>query len=155
MGRRLIDLSPQEEPENTLPLINIVFLLLIFFMIAGAIEKADLFEITPPDSTSAANPAVDPVKIGMSATGAFAYANTAYPTEDALWAALAQDTLLDRSRPVEIKADAAVDTQKLVMVLRQLQEQGFDKVTLLVSGMSASSSTGGVGDNGNIQGVAP
>ena len=34
--------------ENVLPLINIVFLLLIFFMIAGALSVTAPFELDPP-----------------------------------------------------------------------------------------------------------
>ena len=36
--------------ENILPLVNVVFLLLIFFMLAGAFSKPDLFEVTAPSA---------------------------------------------------------------------------------------------------------
>ena len=35
---------------NLIPLINIIFLLLIFFMLAGTIIKKDLIDINPPES---------------------------------------------------------------------------------------------------------
>jgi biopolymer transport protein ExbD len=40
--------GPVQEPM--LPLINIVFLLLIFFMIAGSLQKLGPFEVDPPAS---------------------------------------------------------------------------------------------------------
>lgn len=38
--------------DNLIPLINIVFLLLIFFMVAGQIQRSDPYKIDPPDSIS-------------------------------------------------------------------------------------------------------
>ena len=40
---------------NLVPLINIVFLLLIFFMLSGTLSKKDLFEVEPPSSYTASN----------------------------------------------------------------------------------------------------
>ena len=44
--------KPDSE-ERVLPLINVVFLLLIFFMLAGRLSEAELFEVTPPESAGA------------------------------------------------------------------------------------------------------
>lgn len=38
----------REPPENTIPLINVVFLMLIFFLFAGSISKDDARQIEPP-----------------------------------------------------------------------------------------------------------
>lgn len=46
-------MSPSEG-ENVLPLINVVFLLLVFFMVAGALERADIYDVEPPQSASEA-----------------------------------------------------------------------------------------------------
>ena len=37
----------KRELENLLPLVNVVFLLLIFFMVAGAFSSPELFTIKP------------------------------------------------------------------------------------------------------------
>ena len=42
----------QGDDERVLPLINVVFLLLIFFMLAGQFASADPFRIEPPVSRS-------------------------------------------------------------------------------------------------------
>jgi biopolymer transport protein ExbD len=44
---------PKSDDERILPLINVVFLLLIFFMLAGKLASSDPFEIAPPRSDSA------------------------------------------------------------------------------------------------------
>lgn len=38
----------REPPENTVPLINVVFLMLIFFLFAGSISKDEARQIEPP-----------------------------------------------------------------------------------------------------------
>ena len=40
---------------NLVPLINIVFLLLIFFMLSGTIAKKDFFHVEPPSSYTGAD----------------------------------------------------------------------------------------------------
>ena len=42
------------DDDRIMPLINVVFLLLIFFMLAGQLSASDPFEITPPESISTA-----------------------------------------------------------------------------------------------------
>ena len=40
---------------NLVPLINIVFLLLIFFMLTGTLKRSDIFDISPPESSTGAD----------------------------------------------------------------------------------------------------
>ena len=58
--------------ENILPLINIVFLLLIFFMVAGALHTRAPFEVDPPGTENAtdSNPRSD--LLAVSADGRLA-----------------------------------------------------------------------------------
>ena len=39
---------PRSTEDNILPLINVVFLLLIFFMLAGVLTQSPPFSLTPP-----------------------------------------------------------------------------------------------------------
>jgi len=130
MKRRLVDLDETEEPENTLPLINIVFLLLIFFMIAGAIEKADLFDITPPESQALEEKSGTPIEIAINQHGRFATAGNEYSMEDLV---KHLKRAPNKERSIEIKADAALDTRKLLDFLSELKKQNFMRVTLLVN----------------------
>jgi biopolymer transport protein ExbD len=45
-----------DEDERILPLINVVFLLLVFFMVAGRLTAGDPFPIDPPESASEGSP---------------------------------------------------------------------------------------------------
>src|SRR5690606_15298132 len=49
-GMRFQPPRPRSDEERILPLINIVFLLLIFFMVAGKFAATDPLEIDPPQS---------------------------------------------------------------------------------------------------------
>ena len=46
------DSNKKNSDDNLVPLINVVFLMLIFFMVAGQIRATDAVPITPPDSLS-------------------------------------------------------------------------------------------------------
>ena len=45
---KLRPISSRPAPENTIPLINVVFLMLIFFLFAGSVAKDDARRIDPP-----------------------------------------------------------------------------------------------------------
>ena len=47
----------RKPPESIVPMINVVFLLLIFFLMTAQIAPPDPFEINPPDSAQAGDPA--------------------------------------------------------------------------------------------------
>ena len=58
--------------ENVLPLINIVFLLLIFFMIAGALSASAPFELDPPTARAADKAPAPTGGISIAADGRIA-----------------------------------------------------------------------------------
>ncbi|MCK7613752.1 ExbD/TolR family protein [Roseibium sediminicola] len=45
---RLTPPQHREPPENTIPLINVVFLMLIFFLFAGSLARDDARKVEPP-----------------------------------------------------------------------------------------------------------
>lgn len=45
---RLKPARHREPPENTIPLINVVFLMLIFFLFAGSLARDDARKVEPP-----------------------------------------------------------------------------------------------------------
>lgn len=112
-------------PENTLPLINIVFLLLTFFMVAGALERTDLFNVSPPASNSEqAAPDGGPLLL-IGADGTLAL-NDQTIGEEGLGKAV-----LGESKLVRIKADAASDAAFVVRLMEKLRQAGVEKVSLI------------------------
>ncbi|MFP4603616.1 MAG: ExbD/TolR family protein, partial [Halochromatium sp.] len=64
---------PRSEQESSLiPLINIVFLLLIFFMVVGTITAPDAFPVDPPVSQQSRAEEADALQLLIDAEGRIA-----------------------------------------------------------------------------------
>ncbi len=124
--------SPEREPEqvNMLPLINVVFLLLIFFMLTGALHAIDYFELRPPTSTSEAAAQDDFPVVLVNSIGEIAIDNVAVDEMDLQLKIL--DTLSERPDVVvRLKADGEVDAVRVVEVMELLEAVGVQLVILL------------------------
>tara|TARA_R100000988_G_scaffold84274_1_gene47250 strand:- start:18 stop:425 length:408 start_codon:yes stop_codon:yes gene_type:complete len=119
--------GPVQEPM--LPLINIVFLLLIFFMIAGSLQKLGPFEVDPPASQTAEGQPEDTIVLWFSNTGEIGNDDLTGGL-DRLSSMLPADYI---GRPVEIRADHEVEGARVVSLLTRLQELGIEKVQLMTA----------------------
>ena len=114
------------EEDRILPLINLVFLLLIFFMFVGRLAVADPFRVEPPRSTNTAADNHGPAVLLVAADGRLALDGE--PVEPGALAAVVGER---RPASIGIKADAAVEAGRVVVVLRTLQAAGVERVRLL------------------------
>ena len=64
---------PKSDDERILPLINVVFLLLIFFMLTGKLAATDPVEATPPRSASEGRIDARELVIVIAANGDIAF----------------------------------------------------------------------------------
>ncbi|MCZ4351714.1 biopolymer transporter ExbD [Roseovarius aestuarii] len=122
--RKLAKAKPQREP--TIALINIVFLMLVFFMVAGTlaqpldpaltlVQTQDLEGRAPPDA------------LVVHADGRIAYRGT-----DQTDAAAFIATLTEEERAVvRLVPDRALSAQTLVALTRDLRTAGAQKVMLV------------------------
>ncbi len=125
-----MDFSPltrrRARAEPIVAMINIVFLLLIFFLMTAAIAPADPFEVLPPDAAGDAE-ALPPEMLFIGPDGALAFEDA---RGDAVFSALRDRPLT----PLTIRADARLDAAVLAALLPRLAELGisdFDLVTVL------------------------
>jgi len=127
---RLSRPQARAEEERTLPLINIVFLLLIFFMIAGRLTTGDPFKVTPPVSGSDHLPGQHTVMILIGPEGRFALDGMIVREETVL---RRLESL--RAEPgglsLHLKTDGTVSAQRVVAFLAALRKIGVGEVTLL------------------------
>jgi len=107
-----------------LPLINIVFLLLVFFMVAGRLSATDPFEIVPTRSASEGAPAAGPILIAVGAGGELAV-NGERIAEEALPRTIAT------GGEIRIKSDGRVPAARVVALLEQLRASGVGDVRLM------------------------
>lgn len=122
-GRKMND------DDRILPLINVVFLLLIFFMLAGHLAATDPFHIEPPVSASETEPGEVGHVILVGADGRVAFDGRIL--DDAgLKAALAApiDAGVTHFR---LKADGGAPAVRLVDVMEILRAAGVQKVHVL------------------------
>lgn len=124
--------SSQDAEENVLPLINIVFLLLIFFLWAGTISVPDLFEVAPPLSNNENPELGSELVILIGADGRYAFENNEISLND-LSTSIKDAAKNNSHQKFKIKADASIDTGKVISVMEILRNAGVVNMTLITS----------------------
>lgn len=122
------------EEERVLPLINVVFLLLIFFMLAGKLSASDPFEVAPARSASEGLVETPDMLVLVGAGGQLALDGDILD-QAALKAAIAE-RLADASGSaaparVRLKADGGAEATRVVAVMEALREAGVERLNLL------------------------
>jgi len=123
----------REFGENVIPLINIVFLLLIFFMLAGTLTPPDAFDVEPPE-TREARMEDEPEEglILLSADGELAFEGEEI-TFSGLAEAVASRLRDDEPPMLTLKADSAVPASLLLDLMDVLREAGAESIMLLTT----------------------
>ena len=125
-----------DDDQRVMPLINVVFLLLIFFMVAGQLSKTDPVQIDPPLSESDKDPGEHLVQVLIANDGRLLLRGEEVAFGD-LGVRLG-DVLRDGAgKIVHVKADGAVDAAEVIRVLDVLKAAGVEKVKLLTSARHA------------------
>lgn len=122
----------QQMDNNMIPLINVVFLMLIFFMVAGQIQKADPIELTPPQSINDKEEENE-ANVVLFAKGEQLFADDKAISLDAVANYIA--TRLEASASpdtfwVQVKADGEMTLEELKPVFLQIKASGLTKVSL-------------------------
>ena len=122
---RHVSPSRQRRPENVIPMINIVFLLLLYFMVAGNLY-IDL-EVTPPVSAASTAAPTNVLKIEITAAVQVQYRGTTI--------AIAQIELElqdeFKGQVVRLSADAQTDTVRVAQVIASLSTVGVKQIMLV------------------------
>ena len=120
----------KNDDERVLPLINMVFLLLIFFMLAGKLT-AEQVKIEPPLSASQDPSSPQAVTLSMDARGRL-FLNARRVPQDNLPLALARHPDVGSvDSPLVLRASAAAEATKVVAVMGRLREAGIEQLQLL------------------------
>jgi biopolymer transport protein ExbD len=116
--------------DRIMPLINIVFLLLIFFLVAGVIKEVEPLEVEPPVSTANAEAAPADLTIYISPDGRIALGDEILP-DDTAQIDLGMAVSADPDQSIRIIADQGVDTVKVIEILDTLRASGSTRVKLV------------------------
>lgn len=131
-----MNLSPQrsEDPDvNLTPMIDVVFLLLLFFMVSTSFIRESSLKVDLPEATGEAMvEQEDPVDIVIQADGQFLVNDEALPiiNRETLTTVLKR-IVGDRDDPhIIISADANAEYQHIVTAMDTAQQLGYTKLTL-------------------------
>ena len=131
--------STPDEPEvNLTPLIDVVFLLLIFFMVSTTFEHQSRIQIELPEATAeATRPEDESLEIIIDAQGRFfigeeQVVNTELKT---LKGAISKTVGEREGIPVIIRADAKTPHQAVITALDATSQLGLTRISLATSRM--------------------
>ncbi|MBR7888855.1 biopolymer transporter ExbD [Marinomonas sp. A79] len=121
------------DDDNMVPLINVVFLMLVFFMVAGQIRKADPIPVIPPQSINDTRAATDPnIEIVVGADNILYVDDVLFTVEDVQ--AYLEQAFSSAVNPdafwVQIKADGDIPLDSLRPIFNQVRLAGLTKVSL-------------------------
>ena len=134
-----MNLAPRhrEDPEvNLTPLIDVVFLLLIFFMVSTSfINEASLSLTLPTASSLPAADAGATVEVTVGADGRYFFGGNELVNTGraALRHALLEAAGADTARTVVVRADARAPHQAVVTVLDVAGRAGFAQVSIVTA----------------------
>ena len=116
---------------NILPMVNVVFLLLIFFMLVGGIAPSDRLGVSPPISRTGEPESGQWVRIAVAADGRMLLAGNSVDTT-MLAIVVAQFIKQDPDTRFQLKADAALGANSLIQIMEVLRQTGVRRLSLLI-----------------------
>ena len=128
--------NPEEPDINLTPLIDVVFLLLIFFMVSTTFEHQSRIQIELPEATAeASKPDDESLEILIDAQGRyFLGEQQVVNTELKTLKGAIREALGEReSVPVMIRADARTPHQAVVRALDATSQLGLVNISLATS----------------------
>lgn len=127
-----------DEPEVSLTsLIDVVFTLIIFFVVTATFDERSAIQIDLPKASTQAAPAQDPpLTLAVDPQGRYYVENREVLKRDpaSLRTAIAQVAGEARDRPVVVRADARTPHQAVVTALDVLGQLGFRRISIATVG---------------------
>jgi len=131
-----MNLRPRRSEEPTVdltPLIDVVFLMLIFFMVSTTFEKESVVKVDLPTASSKEAPEEEKVvEITVNAKGEFFINRASVLNRDAktLKAAILKHAGSNTDRPFIIRADAKAPHQSVVTVMDVAGQLGYNRISI-------------------------
>ncbi|WP_298635428.1 biopolymer transporter ExbD [uncultured Umboniibacter sp.] len=127
--------SKTKEGVNLTPLIDVVFLLLIFFMVTTTFKTESELSVDLPQASNEAERAEADIRVVVQATGLITVNGIALPNSDSatLIRGLRETGLTGPQITVAIEADKMATHQMVVTVLDAVGKSGYSRVHLATS----------------------
>jgi len=124
LRRKLLGNKTTQE-ENVIPMINVVFLLLMYFMVAGNLQPD--FDVTPPFSTQMAEPPPQIPTLSVGQDGSMRFENR--PTD--LERLKAELSRMVGHEKLKIHADAKVEALMISKIMKTAADAGILQFVLV------------------------
>jgi len=129
-------LANTEQPSNLqdssiIPLINVVFLILIFLIITGQLMESDIVDVDIPESLSESMPPEEPLTLIVTVDNEIYFENTRVDSSE-IRERIEDSWVENTNTPpdVLIKADGKLPVSSLQPILESLREAQLQKVTI-------------------------
>lgn len=122
--------SRSRDEDRVLPLINVVFLLLIFFMLAGGFKMKDPFELKPPQSISDASDDPNLMIVLFGENGEVAIDGDIVAMDD-LDHLIGKRLSTDPPDGVRIKAHGATSAPDVIALFAHFGDAGIEDLRLM------------------------
>ena len=123
----------QPSEVNLTPLIDVVFLLLIFFMVTTTFTREQLLSLQLPEADSSEEKTVQKnIEIVVSSNGGYSINGQNVVAQDrkTLAAAISKTSGGETSKPLIITADANASHQSVVTVMDVAGKLGFSRISM-------------------------
>ncbi|MGB5560196.1 MAG: biopolymer transporter ExbD [Paracoccaceae bacterium] len=129
---RLRRAQHRQMPETIIALIDVVFFLLVFFMLIGRMDATAPFEVRPATAQTGADMPAGGTTLSISATGALALDGIAIAAPDLIPALAAQ---LAETPDLLIRVNAHRDAQlhRVLPLVAEIEHAGARTVVLVVT----------------------
>ena len=114
---------------NLVPLINIIFLLLTFFLVAGSLQKYEVLQVDPPIALSGEEMNQGSIVLVLGRYNEILF-NDELITADRVVPLLREQVAINRARPITVRADARVKAVALIETLERVHAAGGFNLTL-------------------------
>lgn len=127
---RLTRPPARQAPETIIALIDVVFFLLVFFMLIGRMDATAPFEVTPPTARTGSDMPAGGVTLSVSEAGDMAVdGRSVQDPKAALLSAIAEDP----ETLVRINAHHAAELRHILPLIAALEAAGARDVALVVT----------------------
>lgn len=130
---RIRDHRASDEPEiNLVPLIDVILVLIIFFVITATFDARTGLKLELPRANGEATETTPPLSVLVNAEGRYFVADREVLRTDveSLKATLSDVAGADRERTVLLRADARTPHQSVVTAYEALGQLGFRRITI-------------------------
>ncbi len=124
--------APKQQPETIVALIDVVFFLLVFFMLIGRMDATAPFDVTPPTAITGADMPSGGITLSIGADGQLALDGIGVSKaelEPAITARLADEP----NTLVRINAHRDVELRFVMPLVGQMEGLGVGDVVLVVT----------------------